>query len=169
MKIEAIVYSSMTGFTAEYAGMLSRKTGLPAYTLSQAGEKLTAQQPVLYMSWLMAGTLVDYKKAAAKLNVAAACSVGLNATPEQVKATRKASKIPENVPLFAVQGGYAPQKLTGMYKWMMKLVTKVLIKKISSLPGKGAAEEKLLEVLRHGGSFVQEENLLPLLEHMQQY
>ena len=40
MKIEAIVYTSMTGFTAQYANMLSNKTGLPAYTLAQAKEKL---------------------------------------------------------------------------------------------------------------------------------
>lgn len=167
MKIEAIVYSSMTGFTALYANMLVKKTGLPAYTLAQAREKLTAQQPVLFMSWLMAGALVDYKKAASQLNVVVACSVGLNATPDQVKATRKASRIPEGVPLFALQGGYAPKMLTGMYKLMMKLVTKVLIKKISALPDKGAAEEKLIEVLRHGGSFVQEENLAPLLAYLQ--
>jgi len=167
MKIEAIVYTSMTGFTAQYANMLSNKTGLPAYTLAQAKEKLTAQQPVLYMSWLMAGMLVDYKKVAAQLNIAAVCSVGLNATPEQAEATRKASKMPNSMPIFALQGGYAPEKLTGMYKFMMKLVTKVLIKKISALPNKGPAEEKLLEVLRHGGSFVKEENLAPLLAHLQ--
>lgn len=167
MKIEAIVYASMTGFTAQYVQMLSAKTGLPAYTLAQAKEKLNAQQSVLYMSWLMAGTLVDYKKAAAQLNVAAACSVGLNATPEQAEATRKTSKIPTEVALFALQGGYAPEKLTGMYKFMMKLVAKVLIKKISALPNKGEAEEKLLEVLRHGGSFVQEKNLSQLLDFLQ--
>lgn len=167
MKVEAIVYSSMTGFTAQYAKMLAQKTGIPAYELSQANQ-VKAQAPVLYMSWLMAGTLVDYRKAAAQLNVVAACSVGLNATAEQVLATKKSTKIPDAVPLFALQGGYCPEKLAGMYKFMMKIVTKVLIKKISALPNKGTSEEQLIHVLKNGGSFVKEENLQEIAAYLQE-
>jgi len=42
---------------------------------------------------------------------------------------------------------------------MMKLVTKVLIKKISSMENRGAEEESMLHTLRHGGSYVNAENL----------
>ncbi|MBQ1946058.1 MAG: hypothetical protein II343_03920 [Clostridia bacterium] len=166
MKIEAIVYSSMTGYTAQYAQMISEKTGIPAYALDDAG-KLADKTKVLYMSWLMAGTLVNYKKAAEKFDVSAVCSVGLNATEEQIVATRKSSKIPETVKFFALQGGYNPGKLKGMYKFMMKIVTKVLIKKISSLPDQGEAEEKLIEVLRNGGSFVKEENIAGVAAYLE--
>ena len=166
MKTEAIVYSSMTGYTAQYAQMISEKTGIPAYALADTG-KLPDKTKVLYMSWLMAGTLVDYKKAAEKFDVATVCSVGLNATEEQIAATRKNSKIPADVRFFALQGGYNPGKLRGMYKFMMKIVTKVLIKKISSLPDKGEAEEELIEVLRSGGSFVKEENITDILAYLQ--
>ena len=166
MKIEAIVYSSMTGYTAQYAQMISEKTGIPAYALDDAG-KLADKTKVLYMSWLMAGTLVDYKNAAEKFDVSAVCSVGQNATEEQIVATRKSSKIPETVKFFALQGGYNPGKLKGMYKFMMKIVTKVLIKKISSLPDQGEAEEKLIEVLRNGGSFVKEENIAGVAAYLE--
>lgn len=168
MKIEAIVYSSMTGSTAQYAQMLSEKTGLPAYTLTEAEGKLQSGATVLFMSWLMAGALVDYKKAAARYQVLAACSVGLNATMEQAAATRKNSKIPDAVPLFALQGGYHPQKLKGMYRFMMKLVTKVLIKKISAVENKSEEEESMLYTLKHGGSFVKEENLEPIVHFLQE-
>lgn len=167
MKIEAIVYSSMTGFTAQYAQMLAGKASLPVYTLQEAEAKLEAKTKVLYMSWLMAGTLVDYKKVAEKFDVVAACSVGLNATSEQAAATKKSTKIPENVAFFALQGGYSPDKLKGVYKFMMKLVTKVLIKKISSIEHKSKNEEKLIEVLKNGGSFVKEENLDKVLQYLQ--
>lgn len=168
MKIEAIVYSSMTGCTAQYAQMLSGKTGLPAYTLAEAEGKLKSGARVLFMSWLMAGALVDYKKAAARYQVQAACSVGLNATPEQAAATKKGSKIPDAVPLFALQGGYHPQKLKGMYKFMMKLVTRVLIKRISAIQDKSEEEESMLYTLEHGGSFVREENLDPIVRFLQE-
>lgn len=158
----------MTGCTAQYAQMLAGKTGLPAYTLAEAENKLQPGAGVLFMSWLMAGVLSDYKKAAARYRVQAACSVGLNATPEQTAATRKNSKIPDAVPLFALQGGYHPEKLKGMYKFMMKLVTKVLIKKIAAIQDKSEEEKAMLYTLKHGGSFVKEENLAPIVRFLQE-
>ncbi len=168
MKIEAIVYASMTGFTAQYAKMLAEKTGVPAYTLKEAEGKISARTPVLYMSWLMAGILVDYKKAAEKMHIVACCAVGLNATDEQALVTKKSSKIPEDVPLFPLQGGYSPDRLKGMYKFMMKIVTKVLIKKISAAENKSDEEEMMLHTLRYGGSFVKEENLRGVLAFLQE-
>ena len=36
MTVSAIVYTSATGFTARYAQLLSRKTGLPCLALERA-------------------------------------------------------------------------------------------------------------------------------------
>lgn len=154
MPVQAIVYSSNTGFTAQYAALLSGKSKLPAYTLAEAAQKLQKGASVVYMSWLMAGTLIDYKKASKLFDVAAVCGVGLNATQEQADKTRKSSGIPAHVPLFPLQGGYDESKLTGMYRFMMKLVAKMLIKQISAKPDKTAEDESMLETLRHGGSYV---------------
>lgn len=167
MKIEAIVYSSMTGYTAQYAQMLSKKTGISCYTLAEAEGKLPKDTKILFMSWLMAGALVDYKKASVRWRIIAACSVGLNATDEQAAATKKSTKMPENIPLFPLQGGYNPGKLKGMYKFMMKLVTKVLIKKISAVKDRSEEEESMLYTLKHGGSFVHENNLADVLKYLQ--
>ena len=38
--IQAIVYTSNTGYTAEYARMLGEKTGLPVLTLNEAKKSL---------------------------------------------------------------------------------------------------------------------------------
>lgn len=167
MKVQAIVYTSMTGYTAQYAALLSKKTGLPAYTLQEAEKKIPAKMPVLFMSWLMAGTLTDYKKAKKHLNIIACCSVGLNATSEQAQATKKNTGIADSVPLFPLPGGYNPNKLKGPYKWAMKMVTSVLIKKISAKADKREEDESMLYTLQHGGSFVHEENLLPAIAYLQ--
>lgn len=167
MKTEAIVYSSMTGTSAEYANLLSEKTGLPVYELKEALKKIDKKAPVLYISWLMAGRLTDYKKAAQKLHIKGCCAACLNPMERQAEITKNATDIPEDVPLFMLPGAYHPQKLRGMYKWMMKLVTKILVKKISANENKGEAEEKMLSVLSDGGSFVQPEHLTQVIKWLQ--
>lgn len=167
MPVQAIVYSSNTGFTAQYAAMLGRKTELPVYTLAEAAQKLQKGARIVYMSWLMAGTLVDYKKASKLFDVAAVCSVGLNATQAQADKTRKSSGVPVHVPLFPLQGGYDESKLTGMYRFMMKLVAKMLINQISAKSDKTAEDERMLETLRHGGSYVQAENLIGIADWLE--
>ena len=62
--IEAIVYTSNTGYTEEYARMLSKSTGLRALLLKDAVKALKRGTPVIYMGWLMAGIINGYKKAA---------------------------------------------------------------------------------------------------------
>jgi len=52
-----IVYTSNTGFTARYAGMLGKAEKLKYYTLEEAQDKVTAQDEVLYMGPLMAGRI----------------------------------------------------------------------------------------------------------------
>ena len=39
--MKAIVYTSNTGHTAEYAKILGEKTGLPVYALSEAAKQLS--------------------------------------------------------------------------------------------------------------------------------
>ena len=55
MKPNAIVYTSNTGYTAEYAYLLGGKTGLPVYALAEAAGQLSEGSSVLYLGWLMAG------------------------------------------------------------------------------------------------------------------
>ena len=50
MDINAIVYTSATGFTARYAALLAERTRLPAYELAQAGTALSKRAPVLYLA-----------------------------------------------------------------------------------------------------------------------
>ena len=49
MKPSAIVYTSNTGYTAEYARLLGQATGLTVYSLTEAAEKLTGGKPILYL------------------------------------------------------------------------------------------------------------------------
>ena len=118
MKPEAIVYTSNTGFTRRYAGMLSKKTGLEAYDIRHAAP--AKGRPVIFMGWLMAATVKDYASAAKKFDVRAVCGIGLCPTGALLAEVRRAAKIPDAIPLFTVQGGMDHSKLRGIYKFAIK-------------------------------------------------
>ncbi|MBR2041973.1 MAG: hypothetical protein IJ945_06355 [Oscillospiraceae bacterium] len=155
MKPKAIVYSSNTGFSKRYAEMFGEKTGLPVYGIDEAKTALEKKTPVVYFGWLMAGTVADYRKAAKFFGIKALCGVCLGTTGSQIGSVRKSCKLPEDFPVFTIQGGMDHQKLGGGYGFGIKMLTKFMQKKKNRTPD----EEAMLALLVSGGDFVSEENL----------
>lgn len=81
--MKAIVYTSNTGSAAQYAALLAKETALPVYALAEAVKKLPRGTEILYVGWLMAGTVKGYKKAAKRFAVQAVCAVGMFETGTQ--------------------------------------------------------------------------------------
>ena len=159
MNAKAIVYVSNTGYTARYAAILSEKLGLPAHTLADAQKTLPAGTPIVYMGWLMAGSVKDCKRAAKRFDVQAVVGVGLGDTGAQDEAARKACALPADVPVFTVQGGMDITKLRGPYKLVIKLLTRAMASKKDASPG----EARMAELLQSGGDFVSEKELTAVL------
>lgn len=157
--MKAIVYTSNTGTTKAYAELLSDKTGLPLYTLSEAEHTIPAGSPVIYLGWLMASEIKGYKRASRKFTVKAVCAVGMGATGSQAAETAKKNGIPVEVPLFTLQGGFYFEKLNPMHKLMMKMMIDTVGKKLDQKPDRTPEEDRMLGMMRHGGDFVSEENL----------
>ena len=159
MTASAIVYVSNTGYTARYAAILSEKLGIPAHTLADADRALPTGTPILYMGWLMAGSVKDCKKAVRRFDVRAVIGVGLGDTGAQDDQARKACALPEDVPVFTVQGGMDITKLKGPYKLVIRLLTKAMAGKKDATPG----EARMAELLQSGGDFVSEKELAAVL------
>ena len=159
MNATAIVYTSATGYTARYAALLSEKLNLPAHTLADAVKSLPAGTPIIYMGWLMAGSVKDYKKAAKRFAIDAVIGVGLGDTGAQDDAARKACRLPADVPVFTVQGGMDLQKLHGPYKFAIKLLTKGMAAQKNRTP----REDRMLALLQKGGDYVSEKELSAVL------
>ena len=159
MNPNAIVYTSNTGYTRQYAMLLGEKTGLPVYSLEEAVEKLPAGNCILYLGWLMAGKVQGYAKAARRYRVQAVCGVGMGETGSQIQDLRKANRLSPSMPVFTVQGGFDPDRLGGVYKLMIQTAGKGLKVKKNRSP----EEEAMLALLHHGGSYVSEENLEAVL------
>ncbi len=158
MKPIAIVYTSNTGYTARYAKMLGEKAGLPVYEYKEA-IILGKGAPIIYLGWLMAGMVKGYAKAKKRYQICALVGVGLGDTGSQTESVKKANKLPETLPLFTVQGGMDHEKLRGIYKSMIDMLTKVMAGK----KNKTKEEDAMLALLQKGGDYVSEKNLKDVL------
>ena len=52
--MDAIIYTTNTGSTGQYAKLLAQETGLPAYSLAEAKKRVFAGAEVVYLGWIMA-------------------------------------------------------------------------------------------------------------------
>ena len=163
MNANSIVYTSNTGYTAEYARLLGERTGLPVYSLAEAERKLAAGNRVIYLGWLMAGKVQGYKKAAKRYKVQAVCGVGMGGNGSQLQEVRKANAISEKTPLFTLQGGFDINKLSGVYKLMMTIMVKTAGKGLAEKQDRTPEEDVMLDMLTRGGSRVSAENLAEVL------
>lgn len=155
MKPSAIVYTSGTGHTRQYAFLLGEKTGLAFYTLEEAMSLLPAGTPVLYLGWIHASHVKGYANAAKRFTICAVCGVGLCDTGTMTSEVRKATAIPEEIPLFTLQGGIERGKLRGMNKLMISMLTKGL----ASQKQRSEQDDRMLELLSKDANYVSEENL----------
>lgn len=162
-RVEAIVYPSNTGSAAQYAEMLAKETGLAVYSLDEARGKVLADSEVIYLGWVMAGTVKGYAAAAKRYIVRAVCAVGMAQPGAQGKILRERNKLPESVPLFQLQGNFDVKKLHGMYRLMMEVMVKTAGKALASKSGRTAEEDDILDMMTNGGERVRVENLHAVL------
>ncbi len=159
MQPSAIIYTSNTGFTKKYANMLSEATGIPAVNIGEAKKSVAKGTPVIYMGWLMAGSVKDYKKAYKTWNIKAVVGVGLGPCGSQLDQVRKSIKADDNLPVFTVQGGMKREELKGINKFMINMLVKMLSSKKDATP----EDKAQLDMIIKGGDFVSPENLKEVL------
>ena len=160
MKPTVIIYTSQTGHTRQYALMLAEELGIPVYSCEEAKNKLPAATPVIYLGWLHASQVKGYSQAAKHFEICSVCGVGLCDTGTLLMEVRKASSIPENIPLFTIQGGIDKSKLKGMDKLMISM----LMKGLSSQKQRSEQDERMLELLSKDASYVSKENLVTIIQ-----
>lgn len=163
MAPSAIVYTSHTGFTARYAGMLARASGIPSYDLA-SGEQPPAGTSILFLGWLCAGRIRGLAKARRRWSVQAVCAVGMaEYKPENTAKLIQDNNLGEH-PFFYLRGGYAPERLRGIYRLMMAPMTRSVLR----APAETQEQRALQEAFRSGGSWMSEEQLSSVLDWLDQ-
>lgn len=156
---KAIVYTSKTGFTMQYAKLLGKKLLLPVYSLEDALYGLEQGSPVLYLGWIHASSVQGFRKAAKRFAVSCVCGVGLCDTGTLTEQVRSATRIPDSIPLFTLQGGFRRDQLKGLDK----LLISMLVKGLSSKSVPTDEDTRMLYLLQRDGDYVNDENLSAVL------
>ena len=162
--MDAIIYTTNTGSTGQYAKLLAQETGLPAYSLAEAKKRVFAGAEVVYLGWIMAGSVKGCAGAAKRYQVCAVCGVGMGQTGTQTESVRKKSAIPANIPLFTLQGNFDIKKLHGIYRPMMKIMVKTAGKSLAKKKDRTPEENDMLDMMLHSGERVKAENLSAVLD-----
>ena len=153
--MKAIIYTSNTGSTAEYAQLLGKELNLPVHSLQQAKNKVLVGSEIIYLGWIMAGGIKGYKEAAKLYKVRAVCGIGMGQTGTQLKEVRDKNAIPQRIPLFTLQGNFDVKKLHGAYRFMMNVMVKT---------DRTPEEDDMLDMMINGGKRVSLQNLKAVTE-----
>lgn len=157
--MKAIIYTTNTGSTAQYAKMLAEQTGLPAFSMEEAKSKVEEGSEIIYLGWIMAAQVKGYKTAAKKYKIRAVCAVGMERTGTRTEEIRGKTCVPDEVPLFTLQGNFNVKKLHGLYRLMMSMMVKMVTKQLGAKTDRTQRENEMLEIMLHGGEKVCAENL----------
>ena len=162
--MNAIIYTTNAGSTARYAELLACATGLPAYSLAEAKSAVSTGAEVIYLGWIMAGSVKGYAAAARRYRVRAVCAVGMGRTGTQADSVRKKTAVPTGIPVFTLQGNFDVKKLHGIYRPMMELMVKTAGKALAEKSDRTPEEDDMLDMMLHGGERVKAENLRAVLD-----
>lgn len=159
--MKAIVYESKAGHTKKYAEILGKKINLPVYSLKESLKSLSSGDEIIYMGWLMAGNVNGYDKAAKQFKICALCPVGMagKESSKQIimNISTKCNYAKEKI--FYLEGGFDINKLSGIYKFMMNIMIKMLDKKSD----KTVEEAEMTEKMKNNQDCVSEENLIRII------
>lgn len=160
-----IVYRSDTGFTKEYAEMLGKAEKMKVCPLAEAQGKVGPGETVFFMGPLMAGHISGVDKAVKQFAVKGVCGVGMSPASQQVLETLAKANYTNGAPIFYLQGGWAPKKVGWLKRRMVGMATKSMREALQNKK-RTPEEDKQLDFLLHGGSFVAFENLSTIQDWM---
>ena len=157
-----IIYSTNAGSTERYAKMLSEKLSCEAVNITEAGN-IAADEEVVFMSWIMAGTLQNYAAAKEKFgNIKAVCAVGMFSTEDKISEVKEKNGITEET--FLLPGAFNMNNLSGIYKMMMGMAMKMIKSKLKESSDPKAKE--IAEKFEEGFDLVNEENLHKVIGYL---
>lgn len=157
-----IVYRSNTGFTKQYAEMLAKAEKMKVYHLDETGG-LDQGTEVFFMGPLMAGHIAGVDQAMKRFQVKGVCGVGMSPASQQTLDTLSKANYVPNAPIFYLQGGWSPKQVGWIKRRMVNMVTRSMRRTLRDKGSRRTPEEqRQLDFLEKGGSFVAFENLEPI-------
>ncbi|HCB96085.1 MAG TPA: hypothetical protein DEP65_11105, partial [Ruminococcus sp.] len=133
------------------------------YSLAEAKKKVFYGAEIIYLGWIMAGSVKGYATATKRYKVCAVCGVGMGQNGAQTDSVRKKTSVPANIPLFTIQGNFDVKKLHGIYRLMMEIMVKTAGKSLAAKKDRTPEEDDMLNMMLHDGERIKSENLKAVL------
>ena len=140
---QAAIYLSPTQFSdkqstayfaaAELRNYISRITG-GLFEIKEAKKQLPAGADIFYMGWLKAGELKGLSSVVERYRIRGAAIVGMSPTGNGslwTEARINGGVSDSGTRLFYLQGGYAPEQLKGLDRFLMKMTVRSVVKQNS--------------------------------------
>lgn len=161
MKVEAIVYQSSAGTTRRYARQLSELSRLPALPLKQAKRRIPGR-PVLFMSWICAGLLMNYERASSALDIRGVCAVGIGPEEMARKELREHQGL-EGDGLFFLPGAFQMKRLGFWQRRTMGDMERALAFRVRHSRQATQADRDAYDMLKNGADNYDAGRLEPVL------
>ena len=166
----AVIYTSQTGFTKQYARWISQEADADCFELEEAKKQdLECYEAIVFGGWACAGTIhkLSWFKSNAERwkdkTLIVFCTGGCPADSPEIQ-TFINNNFNENerkyIDVFYCPGGFRYEKMTGKYKVMMKLFSKMMAKK----KNKTEAEEEMARMISHSYDISDRKYIEPVIE-----
>lgn len=153
-----IVYASNTGYTKQYAEIVSKNAKIDAFPVDDIPAD-RVNEVTIFMGWVMAGKVVGYKKAKeAGCKILCVVAVGMSPeSPSQVKTIKAGLKKEPYMDVYYVQGGYDFKKLKGINKLLMAIKGKEIKARFDGMSEAEKRENATYRMITEGYSVVSED------------
>lgn len=142
-----IIYSSKSGSSAKYASILSSRTGLPSYRVT---EEYPASENIVFIGWKK-GSKVIGLDSIDRHRLVALCVVGIDRT---LDSKALADELNISVPIYYLHGWIDRKEISLPDKLMLCFVC-VMMK----LKGLDDSNAPVFDAMMNGGSFFNESDL----------
>lgn len=140
---------------------------IKVYSVTEAERSLESGTEIFYMGPLLAGHIEGVDQAVKRYQVRGVCGVGLSPSGRQVLETISRANYVPNAPIFYLQGGWAPKKVSWLKRRMVGMATKSLRESLQDKGSRRTPEEQAqLDLLVKGGSRVTFERLEAIRDWM---
>lgn len=171
-----IIYTSKTGYTEQYAQMLSEVLGCEAVKSSQLNQlNLEDYDTIVYGGGIRSLKINGLKHILPKLNQLegkkiALFAVGITENTEANTTSLEEKNIDDNhvdYPMFYMQGGFDPDRLSLFMRFMLHRMEKSIRKKESDDPDTLSTEDKeFLDFFQSPHEHIERDNLEKLIHYI---
>ena len=154
-----IVYNTNTGTTKKYAEALAERLGCEAIPF---GDASPTDDKVIFMSWVQMGQIQLLKEAVERFSIIAVAAVGVMSLGSEGEAALKESCPVEK--LFVLPGAFSIDKLSGMYKMMMKMALSMMKSKLKN--SDDPKDKKAFQIFENGIDLYDESRLDSIVEQL---